>query len=112
VSSKKIAKAVATRNRAIARAHEEFRRTVLRVHETGMPVSRIAEAAGLSRQRIYQLLDREGRNDQGRKGRMRIGRRTLTLGVLAVTVAVAVPVAVLSSSHRSASRRAAVAELP
>ena len=49
-----------SRAAAVAReAPEEFKRAVVRARDAGAPVSAIAEAAGVTRQRIYQILKEE-----------------------------------------------------
>jgi len=55
----RIAKALARRDAAVAKAHAGFRAAVVREHDggRGMSASEIAAAAGLTRQRVYQLLE-------------------------------------------------------
>jgi transposase len=58
VSTERITKATAKRDAAIAKAHADFRTAVVDVHKAGgMSAQAIATAAGLTRQRVYQLLE-------------------------------------------------------
>jgi len=58
VSTERITKAAAKRDAAIAKAHADFRTAVVDVHKAGgISAQAIATAAGLTRQRVYQLLE-------------------------------------------------------
>jgi len=57
MSVDRITKAAAKRDAAIAKAHADFRATVRTVHADGLGVQAIATAAGLTRQRVYQLVE-------------------------------------------------------
>ena len=54
-----VAAAVERRNAMIGKAHAEFRAAVVAAHDGGRGLSarEVAEAAGLTRQRVYQLLE-------------------------------------------------------
>ncbi len=54
----KTAKRVSRLEAELAQAREELRRDVARAHESGESVSEIARRLGVTRARIYQLLDR------------------------------------------------------
>jgi AcrR family transcriptional regulator len=58
VSTERITKAAAKRDATIAKAHGDFRTAVVDAHGAdGLSVQAIATAAGLTRQRVYQLLE-------------------------------------------------------